>query len=191
MQNSNTINYINNGKIINMKSELLCREAEDDFFYFNKINTAYKKLNEAVKLSPFHIKSIMLLADICFIKGYIKKALSLYKKAANLHENAKVFGAIAACYNSLNEYNLALNACNKAVSLITEEEGSLLLQIAELKINILIALKKYDLAFMTFSKLRRISDNNLLQLIYNINYEKLTEKINLQKKLKQSNLKIV
>jgi len=188
MQNSNTSNYIYSENIINMKSELLCREAEDDFFYFNKINSAYKKLNEAVKLSPFHTKSIMLLADICFIKGYTKKALSLYKRAAELHENAKVYGAIAACYNALNDYKKALDACNKAASLIKFEENALFSQIAELKINILIEMKKYKLAYIIYSRIQNVMDNTSAQLI---NYENLMEKINLQKKLKQSKLKIV
>jgi tetratricopeptide (TPR) repeat protein len=191
MQNSNITNYINKENVINMKSEILCREAEDDFFYFNKINSACKKLNEAVKLSPFHTKSIMLLADICFIKGYVKKALSLYKRASELCKNAKVYGAIAACYNSLNKYEQALNACNTAISLITPEESSLFEQIAELKIDILINMKNYNLAYITINRVKNIIYNNPAQLFYNINYENLMEKINLQKKLKQSNLKIV
>ena len=79
MQNSTSKSYINSKKIINIRSEILCRQAEDDFFYFNNINTAYKKLNEAVKLTPFHFKSLVLLADISFVKGFIKKAISRYR----------------------------------------------------------------------------------------------------------------
>lgn len=187
MQNSNTTNYIYKENIINMKSEILCREAEDDFFYFNKINSAHKKLNEAVKLSPFHTKSIMLLADVSFIKGYTKKALSLYKRAAELHENAKVYGAIAACCEKMNEPEKALIACDKAISLIKPEENTLFAQIEEIKINILIGMKNYKLAYKTYNQLQNITENTVM----NINYENLTEKINLQKKLKQSNLKIV
>ena len=60
MQNTSDISYINKSKVINIKTELLCREAEDDFYYFNNVNAAYRKLKKAVELSPFHTKSILL-----------------------------------------------------------------------------------------------------------------------------------
>ena len=75
MQNVNNTSYINKNKIINIKSEVLFREAEDDLFYFNKINSAFKQLKTALELTPYHYKSIVMYADICFMKGYIKKAL--------------------------------------------------------------------------------------------------------------------
>ena len=41
-------NYIKQSNVINILSETLYREAEDDFYYFNKTNSAYKKLKKAV-----------------------------------------------------------------------------------------------------------------------------------------------
>ena len=191
MQNTNTNLYINNNNIINIKSEILCREAEDDFFYFYKINTAYKKLNEAVKLSPFHLKSILLLADICVLKGFIKKALKLYLTAEKLSFSTKTTAAIAYCNYRLCNYNTALDYCNKAIEDITINDFSLYPQILELKINILISKRQYKQAYIAFIQAQNILDENSLKSIYNINYDLLNEKINLQKKLKMSNLKIV
>ncbi len=189
MQNTNIKSYINNTKIVNIKSEILCREAEDDFYYFKKVNTAYKKLCEAVKLTPSHTKSILLLADICFIKGYIKKALNLYLQALQYIKQPRLYAAIANCYNIRGNYDSALEYCNYAIEFMTEEHLSLYSQVTEMKINILISQKKYKQAYNTFIKTQNILDKN--SDIYNINYELLSEKINLQNKLKHSSLKIV
>ena len=40
MQNSGNLLYRDNKKVINLQSEVLFREAEDDFYYFNKVNFA-------------------------------------------------------------------------------------------------------------------------------------------------------
>ena len=192
MQNITNKSYINSKKIINIKSELLCREAEDDFFYFNNVNIAYKKLCEAVKLSPNHLKSIILLADVSFVKGYIKKALELYIKAENLGNNsAKIYASIANCYNILKCYDKALEFCNKALDIIGNEAFSIYSQIIEIKINILIMKKMYKQAYVTFIQAQNIIDKNSLKSIYNINYEILNKKLNIQKRLNKTHLKIV
>ena len=189
MQNTNIKSYINSNKIVNIKSEILCREAEDDFFYFHKVNTAYKKLCEAVKLTPSHTKSVLLLADVCFIKGYINKALNLYLQALQYIKQPRLYAAAANCYNIKGDYALALKYCDLAIEFMTEEHLSLYSQVTEMKINIFISQKQYKQAYNTFLKAKNILDNN--SGIYNINYEILSAKIDLQKKLKQSNLKIV
>lgn len=192
MQNINNISYINESKIINIKSEILCREAEDDFFYFNKINTAYKKLTESIKLTPFHLKSIMLLADISFIKGHTKKALNLYRKAEQISSpNAKIFASIANCEYNTKNYDSALKYCEKAINIINGENHMLFSQIFEIKINILMLQKKYKQAYISFIQYQNTLDNPALKDIHKLNYKILHEKINLQKKLKLSNLKIV
>ncbi len=191
MQNSSNYSYIDN-KVINIKSELLCREAEDDFYYFNKINEAYKKLTLAIQLTPTHLKSTILLADICFIKGKIKKALSLYLIAKNISpNNSKITAAIANCNYVLGNYSQALTYIEKSIKKASSENCELYSQLLEIKINILFEQKKYKEAYSTFinfkNNLRRIS----LITDYNINYELLSKKIDLQKKVKKSNLKIV
>lgn len=192
MQNLSNTSYINQAKVINIKSELLCREAEDDFFYFNKINSAFKKLKLAVDLSPFHLKSLLLLADIYFIKGNIKKSLCLYKRAEMLSTpNARIFASIANCNQIIGDYSTAIDYCNKALDNQNAENFNLFSQIIEIKINSFMSMKNYKQAYITFIQAQNISDNASLNMIYNINYEKLNEKINLQKKLQQSKLQIV
>lgn len=192
MQNINNVSYINQNKVINIKTELLCREAEDDFFYFNKVNTAYKKLLEAVSLTPFHLKSLLLLADISFIKGYTKKALELYLRAERINSsNPKILASIANCYSVLKEFSLSLKYCDKAIDKVGTENYSLYSQILEIKINVLTEQKRYKEAYVVFIQAQNILDSTSLKTIYNTNYELLNEKINLQKKLKRSNLKIV
>ncbi len=192
MQNVNNTPYINKNKIINIKSEILFREAEDDLFYFNNINSAFKKLKIAIYLTPHHYKSLIMYADICFMKGYIKKALKYYLKAAEIMpRDAKVQAGICNCYNVMQDFDKALKHCKKAVSLIHYEDFSLLSQLIEIKINILISLKKYKQAYITFIQAQNILDNNSLNIIHNINYELINEKFKLQKKLQHSHLQIV
>ena len=191
MQNLSNYSYIDN-KVINIKSELLCREAEDDFYYFNKTNDAYKKLTQAVRLTPTHLKSIILLADICFIKGKIKKALSLYSIAKNISpNNSKITAAIANCNYVLGNYSQALLYIEESINKMNWGYDELYPQILEIKINILFEQKKYKEAYSTFINFK----NNLRKISfiadYNINYELLSKKIDLQKKVKKSNLKIV
>ncbi len=192
MQNVNNTSYINKNKIINIKSEVLFREAEDDLFYFNKINSAFKKLKTALELTPYHYKSIVMYADICFMKGYIKKALRYYLKAGEiLQSDAKVQAAICNCYNIMKDYKNALKYCKKAITLLNYQNFSLLSQLIEIKINILVSQKKYKQAYITFIQAQNILDNNSLNIIYNENYNLINEKIKLQKKLLHSHLKIV
>ncbi len=191
MQNSSNYSYIGN-KVINIKSELLCREAEDDFYYFNKINEAYKKLTQAIELTPTHQKSIILLADICFIKGKIKKALSLYSIAENISpNNSKILAAIANCNYVLENYSQALTYIEKSIKKINLENCELYSQLLEIKVNILIEQKRYKEAHSSFIKLKNINKQISFQTDYNINYKIIIEKLYLKEKLKKSNLKIV
>ena len=192
MQNTSNLSYINNKKVINIKSEVLYREAEDDFFYFNKINSALKKLEYAVELTPTHLKSLMMCADIYFIKGNIKKALETYQKLIAIGENsAKCISAISNCYYSLKEYGKAIVWVDKAVDILKNDNLELYSQLIEIKINSLVEMKKYKQAYITFIQAQNVMDTASLKNIYNSNYELINEKLKLQKKLKQSRLKIV
>ena len=187
MQNFNTNSYINNNKIINIKSEVLFREAQDDFFYFNKINTALKKLKEAVSLTPNHHKSLVLLADIYFMKGYIKKALNLYKTAFKITpSNPKVIASVANCLYSLGFLNEAIRYCDKAICCLTPDDYSLFSQIFDMKLNILLAQRKYFTAFNELSSAKNILDYSSLK-----NYEMLYEKINKRKKLNRLHFQLI
>lgn len=192
MQNTSNITYIDRSKVINIKSELLCREAEDDFFYFNNVNAAYKKLKLAVELTPYHFKSLLLFADVCFVKGLIKNALDLFIRAEKISPlNTKVLASIANCSYVLGDYSKALQYIEKTSEQLNDESISLHSQLLEIKINILMAEKKYNDAYVAFIQAQNILDSNSLKSIYNVSYEILSEKIKLQKKLRKSNLKIV
>lgn len=190
MQNLASKTYLN--KIINIQSEMLFREAEDDVYYFNKLGLAVKKLKKSVELTPCHLKSILLYADVCFIRGYIKKALTLYLKAEELSDsNVKAAASIANCYNLLNNYKMAVLYCNKALDYMKEPNYSLFSQLIEIKITNLVKLKKYKDAYITFIQSQSYLDSVSLKTIYANNYEIINEKIKLQRKLRYSGLKIV
>lgn len=175
-----------------MKSEVLFREAEDDFFYFNKINSAMKKLELAVKLTPSHSKSLMLLADIYFIKGNIKKALSVYQLLFDIGvKSPKCIASIANCFYSLQQYEDAVSWIDKAIEILNNQDYELFSQLMEIKINALVSNKKYKQAYIAFIHAQNVMDSVSLKNIYNSNYELINEKLKLQKKLKQSRLKIV
>lgn len=192
MQNTSNLSYINNKKVIDMRSEVLFREAEDDFFYFNKINAALKKLELAVELTPNHTKSLLLCADIYFMKGNIKKALATYQKLIQLdYLSPKCIAAVANCFFSLQQLEDALSWVDKALDALKNDDYSLYSQLIELKMNILLEMKKYKQAYITFIQAQNVMDTVSLKNIYNSNYELINEKLKLQKKLKQSHLKIV
>ena len=192
MQNTSNLSYIDKSKVINIKTELICREAEDDFFYFNNVNAAYRKLKKAVDLTPFHTKSVLLFADVCFVKGLIKEALELYFRIEKISlSNTKVLASIANCNYVLGNYSVAMQYIDKVLELLNDESVSLQSQLLEIKINILMSERKYKQAYVTFIQAQNILDSHSLKSIYNVSYELLTEKINIQKKLQKSNLKIV
>ena len=179
-------------KVINIQSEQLCRSAEDDFFYFDKINSAYKKLKQAVQLTPEHFKSTMLLADAAFIKGRLKEALQLYIKASEINsDSARAYAAAAGCFSALNKHAAAAEYCDKALALLNCDNYGLLLQVFELKISALLAVHEYEQAFKTWQSAELKLRSPLDKFSCKIDYELLNKKSNLQKRLSQSNLKIV
>lgn len=190
----NSENYYNNKNIINIKSEVLFREAEDDFFYFNKINTALKKLSEAIKLTPTHTKSLMLCGDICFIKGNIKKALNLYSKAFNfVPDKTRCLCAMANCNLLLKKYEIAISFADKAISSFDFKKQNIDLysQAVEIKINSLIALKQYKNAYFTFRSAQNTVNSVSLESIFKDNFETINKKLQIKKRIQQSDLKIV
>ena len=192
MQNSNNPEYLNNRKIINIKSEILFREAEDDFFYFGNINSALKKLNLAIELTPNHTKSFILCADAYYLKGNYKKALENYQKVLISDEkNTRILGAIASCYFSLREYQRTIKYINKALNALKHEEFSLFEQLLELKINTYLELKEYEKAIEIYNEVKTIAEKVSYKQIYASNFELLNERLKKQEKLKKLGLKIV
>ena len=191
MQNTNNTVYINKFGIINIKSEILYREAEDDLFFFNKLNSAQKKLEQAIKLTPRHLKSIIMCGDIYFLQGKIKKALDLYLKASSIKTNAKIYASIANCYKALNQYKLAVKYCDEALKQLSYDNLSFFSQVTELKIDSLLNLGQFNRAYLTFIQAKNILNSLSINIINNLNYDILREKIQKRKKLHNSKLRIV
>ena len=186
MQNSFNSFYIKKSNVINIKSEILFREAEDDFFYFNKINSASKKLNAALKLTPNHLKSIILFADILFIKNNVKKALKFYLSALDINDDSpRIYGAAANCYLRLKNYKLALCFIESAISKFNFSIHNIDLysQLIELKIDALIHLNNLKQAYYTY-----IKEKNLLN---DFNSDIINRKLKILEKINNANLKIV
>lgn len=194
MQNFGDISYSYNKKITDIRSEILFREAEDDFYYFNKINTALKKLKTAVSLTPNHLKSIVLCADILFVKGNFKKALELYGIAKSLNPNdMRIIASIANCCYSLKKYTEALKYAENALKIknMSVCEIALRFQILEIMVNSYIALKNYKKAFKLYSECEFYNDEYSFEEFHKLSYRYLREKLEVQKKLNNSGLKIV
>ena len=184
----NTVSNFINKKVINIKSEMLFREAEDEFYYFNNLKKAESKLKKAIELTPCHTKSITMYGNLCFIKGNFAKAVSLYLIANGLNPNdGKILASLANCYYSLKKYELSLKYADKALQNMEYDNFSLFSQIIEIKINCLSELKRYNEAYNTFIHSKNILKRTLLKETYRY----LNEKIQLHKKLQFSGLKIV
>lgn len=190
MQN-NITTVQKNSNIINLQSEILFREAEDCFLYFNEIKKAIKKLNEAIKISPFHHKSLTLKGDICFITGKIDEALGLYKRAEFCSKNdSRILACIATCLETKEDYLNALSYCDKAFLFINEYNCQIYLSLYELKTSILLKLKRYEQAKRFINKAK-----------YDLSFDEITAlkshkeiinlKLKLKNKLKVNNLKVL
>lgn len=191
MQNNHTIALKKATNIINLKSEILFREAEDCFLYFNETEEAIVKLDEAIKLSPFHHKSLILKGDIYFITGRIDEALNLYKQAEmSSKNNSKILASIATCLESKEDYTNALSYCDKAFVFINEYNCELYVSLYELKSSILLKLKRYEQAkkFIAGAK-HNLSFEEISAL--KTHKEIINFKLKLKEKLKVANLQVL
>lgn len=190
MQNNvTTIQKTSN--IINLKSEILFREAEDCFLYFNETKKAVKKLNEAIKISPLHHKSLTLKGDICFITGKIDEALELYKRAEDsFKNNSRILASIATCLEAKEDYLNALSYCDKAFLLINEHNCQIYLSLYELKTSILLKLKRYEQAKKFINKAKYDLSFDEITALKN-HKEIINLKLKLKNKLKVNNLKVL
>ena len=191
MKHENAVQSVNYYNVINIKSEILFREAEDNFLYFNKLKKAENKLNEALELTPLHSKSNILKGDICFIKGKMQEAFEHYKKAEIFApNNSKVLASVANCLEAQKDYNNALKYCNKAFLMLNEDNIQLTTPLYELKTSILLKLKRYEEAKHFISQAK----NNLaLDDVTCLKSHKkdLNTKLKLKKRILASNLQVL
>lgn len=191
MQNNHKVINRNYTNIINLKSEILFREAEDCFLYFNETKKAIKKLDEAINLSPFHHRSLTLKGDICFITGKIDEALELYKKAdSSSKNNSRILASIATCLDAKEDYVNALSLCDKAFLFMHEDNCQHYLSLYELKTSILLKLRKYEQARMFITKAKHnLSFEDISSLSNHKNIVNL--KLKIKEKLRATNLQVL
>ncbi len=177
--------------VINIKSEILFREAEDYFLYFGKTKKAIQKLDEAIILTPYHTKSLVLRGDISFISGKIDEALNLYEKAYTTFSNdSKILGAIATCLESKEDYRKALSYCDKAFLFINENNCQLLQSLYELKISILLRLKEYKKAQKLIADAKyNLSTEEIIK--FKNHREVINIKLKIKEKIKSSSLHVL
>lgn len=192
MENNKIPTEYINSRVVNIKSEILFREAEDDFFYFNNTYGALKKLKEALKLTPCHLKSLILAGDISFIRGCIKKAYEYYFEAYKLSpNNPKIFASLANCYNFFENYEKALSFCENALNFYSGDNYLFFVEISKLKISLLLKLNKNSEADKEFRMLVSFISSVTLDELAEFNFKSLTERIRINRKIAYSSLRII
>lgn len=178
--------------LLNLTAERLFRQAEDEFFYFSDSKKSLTLLNKILKTNPQMVKAIILKADIKLMQNKFKEAQELYEKAVVLnHKNPRALSSLAACLDMTGNYSLALKYCHLAFREMTIFYMDLYPSLYELKVNLLIKLRKYE-------KAQNLLDNAVYDLTSEeIGFLKacsqkfLKKKSKLSQRLKISNLKII
>ncbi len=178
--------------VLNINSERMYRQAEDDFFYFFQTKKAEKKLKAVLKFDPCHIKSMKLLGDVYFTDGKTDKAFEYYSRAAALKpEDAKILANLASVNEISGRYEIALQFTETAFKNLKINDTILFSELSALKINLLIKLQKY-------SDAQKFLENTNRRLSYqdngkytSIGYDILKKKIKLKEKIKRLNIQVV
>lgn len=188
----NTIQGKSNIFVTDLRSERLFREAEDDFFYFNKFEEALEKIERALEFSPNMIKALLMRANIALMSGEIELALEFYKRAEVLApNNIKVLAGIANIYELNNQNDLACEYIEKAMGLGIDKFNPLNKALIDLKFNILLKQKKYTEAKKMLNESKYILIQEDYMALQADNLSVLKQKLLLQKKLKQTRLKVI
>ncbi len=188
----NTFEGKTNILVSDVRAERLFREAEDDFFYFNKIDDAVKKLEKALKYAPSMIKGLLMRANIAIIDGDVELALAFYHQAEKFApQSAKVLAGLANIYEILGENDEAYMYIQKALANLNSNDCQLRKALVDLEFEILIKQKKYALAQKVLDDARYVFDEKDYRLLQANNFAVLKQKIELQKRLKQTKLRLV
>ena len=153
---NNKLNLTDNTRdILDIRSERLFREAEDDVFFFYDFDSALEKLNLAIEYTPAFTKALLLKADILVIKGEFDLALNIYHFVLEFGlKNAKVYASIANCYELLQDYEKALIFIEKSFAQEVKPFGELYKFLYDLKVSILVRTRKYYQARLEIDKSR-------------------------------------
>lgn len=178
--------------ISDVRAERLFREAEDDFFYFDKIAEATLKINKALEFSPEMLKALIMRANIAFIEGNFEQATQFYKKAETVDpNNIKALAGLANVYEVCNRNDESLKYIEKAMSNLKSENSLIKKGLLELKINLLIKLGQYVEAKKILEKSRySLNEEDFIALCGN-NLATINHKLELRQKLKSVKLELV
>lgn len=182
----------NEDNILNINTEKLYREAEDDFFYFNKPKHAEKKLKEALNHTPCQIKVLKFLGDICFSSGKMKSAFDYYAQAAALKpSDAVILASLASVNEVLGKYETALKFVDLAFQNLLPADVRIYASLSNLKVSLLVELQRYSEA-KTFLDLaqKRLSFEESGRLS-SVNQNILKKKLALKERMKKLNIKVV
>lgn len=193
------IDYISHSRILyddnllNIDSERLFREAEDNFLYFNKSNLAVKNLKKAIEYSPCNVKCIKFLGDIYYAEGKIKKAFDCYAQAAAIKpQDAGILASLASINEILGNDEIALEFTELAFKNLKQEDVRLFSPLSNLKVLLLMKLQKYSDAqnFIDSTKKRLpYEDAGNFALIGQ--HDVLKKKLALREKMERLNIKVV
>lgn len=188
----NSIERNGNIFITDVRAERLFREAEDDFFYFNKIDSAIEKIEKALVFSPGMIKALLMRANIAVIEGNIDLALEFYKRAEGFApQNVKVLAGLANIYEMNNENTKAFEYIEKALNIGVSQYSPLNKALLDLKFTVLIKQKKYLEAQKIINKSRYVLSEEDFRELQSNNLSVLKQKLLLKKKLEKTNLKVI
>lgn len=178
--------------VTDVRAERLFREAEDDFFYFNKIEAAITKIEKALEYTPNMLKAIIMRANIAFLEGNFEQALDFYQKAESLApQNTKALSGLANVYEVCNNNTKSLEYINKALCILTSDSAQLKKALIDLKSTVLVKLGKYSEAKRLIDESRyAFSDDDFHDLQIN-NLSTINHKLELREKLKRIKLKLV
>ncbi len=183
--------YQKNIVISDLRSERLYREAEDELFYFHNIESAEEKIELALSYFPYFIKARVMNANIKILKGEYEKAIDIYLAAEKIAPaNVNVLAGLANLYEITDDIILADKYVNKALN-CSFVSGELRKSLIELKITILIKMKKYTEAKSLIDSAKYELNAEELKEIQSKNLFIIKRKLQLQKKLNRLNLKLV
>ena len=188
----NTFEGKNSILVSDVRAERLFREAEDDFFYFNKIEDATDKLQRALKYAPSMIKALLMRANIALIEGDVELALAFYHQAECFApENAKVLAGLANIYEILDENDVAYEYIQKALFNLSSNDCQLKKALVDLEFTILIKQKKYSMAQKILDDAKFLFEEEDYKVFQANNISVLKQKLEVQKRLKQTKLRLV
>ncbi|MDO5305143.1 MAG: hypothetical protein Q4E87_06165 [bacterium] len=193
-----TIEYLKNSKILfddnvlNIDTERYYREAEDYFFYFDRTDKAIKLLKKAIKLTPYHAKSLKFLGDVYFATGKMKKAFDYYSQAAALKpSDATIMSSMATVCDTLNDSKNALAFLDLAFEYLTIEDMRLYAQFCDLKFSLLVKMQKYAEAKKFLDTVNKRLPVEETGLVASVNRDILKKKLSLKERMDSLNIKVV